>query len=124
MANRWWALWMVGACLGALPALAGEAPIPGEAPRVGAPPPGGPLVAERHIPSTELGFERGIGPAAGQTVSWRGARYLVVDVVADGGRPTFSGSSRFAVTTAGGALDIGLKAVVPPAERWIADARE
>jgi hypothetical protein len=108
----------------ALPAFAGEAPLPGPTPRVGAPPPGVPLVADRHVLSTDLGFERGIGPAAGQTVSWRGAMYLVVDVTADGGRPTFSGGSRFAITTAGGTLDVGLKAVTPPAERRIADARE
>lgn len=124
MMNRWWALSIVGACLVALPVLADEAPLPGEPPRVGAPPPGPPLVADRHVPSTDLGFERGIGPAAGQTVSWRGERYLVVDVAADGGQPTFSGGSRFAVTTAGGALEIGLKALVPPADRQMADSRQ
>jgi hypothetical protein len=124
MMNRVRVLWLTAACLVALPALAGEAPLPGPTPRVGAPPPGVPLVAERHVPSTELGFERGIGPAAGQTVSWRGALYLVVDVTAEGGRPTFSGGSRFAITTAGGTLDIGLKAVTPSADRVVADARE
>jgi hypothetical protein len=108
----------------ALPAVAGEGPIPGDAPRVGAPPPGMPLVADYHVPSTELGFARGIGPAAGQVVSWHGERYLVVDVAADGGRPTFSGGSRFAITTIGGALDIGLKAVVPQVDRRFAEARE
>jgi hypothetical protein len=123
MMNRSRALSMAGAWLMALPAFAGEAPIPGEPPRVGAPPPGPPLVADRHVPSTDLGFERGVGPAAGQTVSWHGARYLVVDVAADGGRPTFSGGSRFAVTTTGGALAIGLKAIVPPADRQLADSR-
>lgn len=123
MTNRWQALSMAGACLMALPAFAGEAPLPGEPPRVGAPPPGLPLVADRHVSSTDLGFERGIGPAAGQTLSWRGARYLVVDVTAEGGRPTFSGGSRFAITTAGGTLAIGLKAIAPPADRQVADSR-
>jgi hypothetical protein len=130
MMNRWWALSMAGACLIALPVLANEAPLPdvaplpGETPRVGAQSPGLPLVADRHVPSTDLGFERGIGPAAGQTVSWRGERYLVVDVTADGRRPTFSGGSRFAITTAGGALEIGLKALEPQADRQMADSRQ
>jgi len=121
--NRWQALSIAGACLVALPVLAGEAPLPGEPPRIGAAPPGVPPVVDHHVSSTDLGFERGIGPAAGQTVSWRGETYLVVDVVADGGRPTFSGGSRFAITTAGGALDIGLKALAPQADRQIADSR-
>jgi len=121
--NRWQVISLAGACLMALPVLAGEAPLPGPPPRVGAPPPGVPLVADRHVPSTDLGFERGIGPAAGQTVSWRGERYLVVDVTADSGRPTFSGGSRYSITTAGGSLEIGLKALVPQADRAIADSR-
>jgi hypothetical protein len=123
MMNRWRALLMAGACCVALPAIAGEAPIPGEPPRVGAPPPGEPMVADRHVPSTDLGFERGVGPAAGQTVTWQSVRYLVVDVAADGGRPTFSGGSRFVITTAGGALDIRLKAIVSRPDRLLADAR-
>lgn len=114
---------MAGACLMALPAFAGEAPLPGESPHVGAPPPGPPLVADHHVSSTDLGFQRGVGPAAGQTVSWCGARYLVVDVTAENGRPTFSGGSRFAITTAGGGLAVGLKAIVPPADRQLADSR-
>jgi hypothetical protein len=130
MMNRWLALSMAGACLMALPVLANEAPpadgapVPGEPPRVGAPPPALPLVADRHVPSTDLGFECGIGPAAGQTVSWHGERYLVVDVTADGSRPTFSGGSRFAITTAGGSLEIGLKALEPQADRQMADSRQ
>jgi hypothetical protein len=124
MMNRWQALLMAGACLVALPAVAGEAPLPGVPPRVGAPPAGTPPVADHHVPATDLGFERGIGPAVGQTVSWRGVRYLVVDVTADGGRPTFSGGSRFSITTAEGALDIGLKALAPQTDRLIADSRK
>jgi len=124
MINRWQALSMAGACLMALPVFAGEAPLPGEPPRVGAPPPGVPLVADHHVPSTDLGFQRGVGPAAGQTVSWHGERYLVVDVTAEGGRPTFAGGSRFSITTAGAALDIGLKALVPQADRQMAEQRQ
>ena len=41
----------------------------------------------------------------------RGRIYLVVDVTAEDGRPTFAGGSRFIITTDGGALDIGLKAI-------------
>jgi hypothetical protein len=37
----------------------------------------------------------------------------VVDAVASEGRPTFSGGSRFVITSAGGSLEIGLKAVAP-----------
>ena len=90
-----------------------EKPVPGEAPRLGAPPPGAPAVADVHLSSVDLGFDRGIGPAPGQTVTWQGASYLVVDAVASEGRPTFSGGSRFVITSAGGALEIGLKALVP-----------
>ena len=61
--------------------------------------------------STDLGFERGIGPAPGRGVTWRGRTYLVVDVTVTNGRPTFAGGSRFIITTDGGALDIGLKAI-------------
>lgn len=101
--------------------LAPEQPVPGEAPRLGAPPPGSPAVADVHVPSIALGFDTGVGPAPGQTVTWKGASYLVVDAVASEGRPTFSGGSRFVVTSAGGALEIGLKAV-EPVEAQVAQA--
>ncbi len=91
--------------------LAPEKPVPGELPRLGAPEPGAPLVADLHVSSVALGFDQGIGPAPGQTVTWKGASYLVVDAVASGGRPTFSGGSRFVITSLGGALKIGLRAV-------------
>lgn len=93
--------------------LAPEKPVAGDPPRLGAPPPNVPEVAEVHVPSVDLGFDRGVGPAPGQTVTWQGASYIVVDAVANEGRPTFSGGSRFVITSAGGTLDIGLKAVVP-----------
>jgi len=56
MMNRWRALLMAGICCIALPAIAGEAPSPGEPPRV--------------------------DPSAGQTLTWHHARYLVVNVAA------------------------------------------
>jgi hypothetical protein len=72
---------------------------------------GPPPIADHRIASTELGFERGIGPAPGRGVTWRGRLYLVVDVTTRDGRPTFAGGSRFVITTDGGALDVGLKAI-------------
>jgi hypothetical protein len=113
-------LWtLVGTAL-AMPAaaqplttLGSEKPVPGESPRLGPPSPAVPTVADIHVSSVDLGFERGIGPAPGQTVTWHGASYLVVDAGANEGRPTFSGGSRFVITSAGGALEIGLKALAP-----------
>jgi hypothetical protein len=101
--------------------LAPEKPVPGEAPRLGAPPAGAPAVADVHVSSVKLGFNKGVGPAPGQTVTWQGASYLVVDAVANGGRPTFSGGSRFVITSEGGTLEIGLKAV-SPVEAQVAQA--
>jgi hypothetical protein len=92
--------------------LASEKPVPGELPKLGAPPPGAPAVADLHVSSVDLGYDKSVGPAPGQTVTWQGASYLVVDAVASEGRPTFSGGSRFVITSAGGVLQIGLKAVV------------
>jgi hypothetical protein len=92
--------------------LAPEKPVTGDPPRLGVPVPGAPEVADVHIPSVDLGFEKGVGPAPGRTVTWQGASYLVVDVVANDGRPTFSGGSHFVITSAGGTLEIGLKALV------------
>jgi hypothetical protein len=76
-----------------------------------APPAGAPVVADLHVASTELGFEPGIAPTPGRTVGYRGLEYLAVEVVAVGDGPIFSGGSRFAITTKGGALDVGLKAM-------------
>jgi hypothetical protein len=92
--------------------LAPEKPVPGEAPLLGAPPPGAPMVADVHVSSVKLGYDKGVGPAPGQTVTWQGASYFVVDAVAKDGRPTFSGGSRFVITSEGGTLEIGLKAVI------------
>jgi hypothetical protein len=86
-------------------------PTAAKAPPVNPPPAGPPEIADHHVASTELGFERGIGPAPGWGVTWRGRVYVVVDVTAKGGHPTFAGGSHFIITTEGGALDIGLKAI-------------
>ena len=106
---------MVGACFVALPAFAGEAPLPGEPPRVGARPAG---TAGRR--SSRARYRPGFGAAsaaAGQTVSWRGV-LSVVDVTmmraAD-----FLGAAA-SPSTGGGALDIGLKALACD-DRQIAD---
>ena len=96
-----------------LSTLAPEKPVAGETPKLGAPPPGVPEVADVHVRSVDLGFDKGVGPAPGQSVTWQGGAYVVVDAVASEGRPTFSGGSRFVITSAGGSLEIGLKAVVP-----------
>jgi hypothetical protein len=92
--------------------LAPEKPVRGDLPKLGPPPPGAPAVADLHVSSVDLGYDKGVGPAPGQTVTWQGASYLVIDAVASEGRPTFSGGSRFVITSAGGTLRIGLKAVV------------
>ena len=93
--------------------LAPEKPVVGDPPRMGAPEPSAPEVADVHVPSVDLGFDKSVGPAPGQTVTWQGASYLVVDAVANEGRPTFSGGSHFVITSAGGTLEIGLKALAP-----------
>jgi hypothetical protein len=108
-----------GALLTAAPVLAQQSPafppqaspVEGQPPRLGAPPPGEPVVADHHVSSADLGYQSGIGPAVGQTVTWHGMLYRVVQVVAQDGRPTFSGGSRHVITTEGGTLDIGLKAL-------------
>src|SRR5690348_10463580 len=57
------------------------APTPDKAP----PPAPEPLIADTHVDSTKLGFEKGIGPAVGRTITWRDKQYDVVDVVVIGG---------------------------------------
>jgi hypothetical protein len=97
------------------------APMPSK-PRSEAAPPGGvPVVADFHLAATALGFEQSIGPAVGRAVAYQGQEYLVVEVAAIGGGPTFSGGSRFVIATTGGALEIGLKAL-DERERQVAAA--
>ncbi len=73
-------------------------------------PAGIPVVADLHVVSTELGFQKGVSPAPGRIVGYWGQEYLVLEVAAVGDGPIFSGGSRFVITTKGGALDVGLKA--------------
>ena len=87
------------------------APMPSKPRSDIAPPAGVLVVADLHVASTELGFQQGIAPAPGGTVDYRGLEYLVVEVAAVGDGPIFSGGSRFVITTKGGALDVGLKAM-------------
>jgi hypothetical protein len=115
----------LGAVMAALPALAQQAgapyadpsvlpanpaPVPAAASSDIGPPPGVPAVADLHVASTALGFERGIAPAPGRIIGYQGQEYLVVEVAAVGNGPTFSGGSRFVITTRDGALEVGLKA--------------
>ncbi len=104
----------------AAPALAQEfAPAPLSVPPLMAPTPRSsapmapPKVADTHVESTKLGFEKGIGPAVGRTITYHKRLYEVTDVATIGGGPTFSGGSKFTVAPEGRALSIGLKRVDP-----------
>ena len=111
----------LGAVMAAQPAMAQQAdssllpadpaPVPAAASSDFVAPAGVPAVADLHVASTALGFERGIAPAPGRSIGYQGQEYLVVEVAAVGNGPTFSGGSRFVITTQGGALEVGLKAV-------------
>jgi hypothetical protein len=116
----------LGAVMAALPALAQQAgapyadgtvlpakpaPVPAAASSGIGPPAAVPAVADLQVASTALGFEKGIAPAPGRTIAYQGQEYLVVEVAAVGNGPTFSGGSRFVITTQDGALQVGLKAM-------------
>ncbi len=73
------------------------------------------VIADFHLESTVLGFDRGIGPAVGRDVTYNGKLYLVADVFTADGQPCFSGGSRFTIAPAGGRLVIGLKMADPAA---------
>lgn len=76
-------------------------------------PPGEPLIADQHVISTDLGFQQGVAPAPGRSITFQGQKYRVVDVQAKGGGPTFAGGSPFVVGVSGSVLQVGLKAIVP-----------
>lgn len=76
-------------------------------------PPGEPLLADRHVVSTELGFQQGVAPAPGRSIVFRGQKYRVIDVQTKGGGPTFAGGSPFVIGVSGSILQVGLKAIVP-----------
>jgi hypothetical protein len=71
------------------------------------------LIADYHIASTELGFEKGIAPAPGLAITYQGKKYRVTDVEPEGGGPSFSGGSRFVIGVQGSSLMVGLKSYVP-----------
>ena len=69
------------------------------------------VVPDYRIASTELGFEKGVAPAPGRTVTYRGGNYFVAEVVVAGGGPIFSGNSRHVISTSGANLMVGLKEI-------------
>lgn len=73
--------------------------------------PGGKVVPDYRVASTELGFEKGVAPAPGRTVIYRGGNYFVAEVVVAGGGPIFSGNSRHVISTSGANLLVGLKEI-------------
>jgi hypothetical protein len=76
-------------------------------------PAGPPLIADLHVAATQLGFEPGVGPAPGHSISYRGHKYRVTDVEVKGGGPSLSGGSDFVIGIEGSTLLIGLKSIVP-----------
>ena len=68
-------------------------------------------LADTHVESTKLGYDKGVGPAVGRNVTWRGREYEVTDVAVVGGGPSFCGGSKFVVAPEGRGLMIGLKEV-------------
>lgn len=76
-------------------------------------PPGEPLIADQHVTSTDLGFQQGVAPAPGRSITFKGQKYRVVDVTAKNGGPTFAGGSPFVIGINGSVLQVGLKAIEP-----------
>lgn len=71
-------------------------------------------VADMHVDSVKLGYEKGVGPAVGRNITWRGKEYEVTGIEVVGGGPSFSGNSKFAIAPEGKGLMIGLKALDAP----------
>lgn len=71
-------------------------------------------LADTQVASEKLGFEKGVGPAIGRNVSWRGREYEVTEVAVVGGGPSFCGNSRFVIAPEGKGLMIGLKEIDAP----------
>jgi hypothetical protein len=74
---------------------------------------GEPRRPDFRVASTDLGFEKGIGPAPGYAIAYQGKRYLVIDIETADGSPFFSGGSRFVIGVKGASLDVGLGAITP-----------
>ena len=71
------------------------------------------LIADTHVESTKLGFDKGVAPAPGRMVTFQGKEFQVVDVAAKGGGPTFAGGSQHVIGTNGSGLIVGLASAVP-----------
>lgn len=91
----------------------GVKPIAAPSARAKAPAPAALVTADARVESTDLGFDKGVAPALGRTVNWKGSPYLVIEVAAVGGGPTFSGGSRHVISVEGGRLMVALKFVDP-----------
>ncbi|MBS0520525.1 MAG: hypothetical protein JSR90_17650 [Proteobacteria bacterium] len=72
-----------------------------------------PLAADLHLVSTELGFDKGVAPAPGHSVQYRGQKYRVTGIEVKGGGRFFSGGSAFVIGVSGSSLIVGLKAIQP-----------
>lgn len=79
---------------------------------------GEPLVADTHVDSTELGFDKGVAPAPGRKVTFRGKEFQVADVAAKDGGRTFAGGSQHVIGVNGSSLVVGLVSSTP--EKMIA----
>lgn len=71
-------------------------------------------LADTQVDSVKLGYDKGVGPAIGRNVSWRGKDYEVTGVEVVGGGPSFSGNSKFVIAPQGKGLMIGLKEIDAP----------
>ena len=71
------------------------------------------LVADTHVEATELGFDKGIAPAHGRKITFKGRHYKVADVTVKGGGPTFAGGSQFVIGVSGSILIVGLASELP-----------
>ncbi len=116
---------MFGLAVGLVLAVAGQAfaqqinglaVIPGGASAPVPPSPAAPgvqVIADTHVESTKLGFDKGVAPAPGRMVTFQGKEFQVVDVVAKGGGPTFAGGSQHVIGVNGSSLIVGLASAVP-----------
>ena len=71
-------------------------------------------IAEFHVESTELGYEKGVAPSPGSKVVYKGRDYVVADVIEPAGGPTFGGNSKHVIATQGATLTVGLKPLETP----------
>ena len=97
------------------PLLSGPAVAPLPSPPPSKAVPADRLIADTHVDSTELGFDKGIAPAPGRKISFKGRQFQVANVAAKGGGPTFAGGSQFVIGVNGSTLIVGLATIVPAA---------